>query len=65
MGFVVCVERISGISQAGEPITVEIRSTTIFRNEEGCWAGCASPHRSLLNPGGDAAARTGPGWALG
>jgi hypothetical protein len=36
------------MTKAGEEITVDIRSTTIFRKESGPLAGCASPHRSLL-----------------
>ena len=37
MGFMVCVERTSGMTKAGEEITVDIRSTTIFRKESGHW----------------------------
>jgi ketosteroid isomerase-like protein len=37
MGWLVCVERTSGMTQAGEVIAVDIRSTTIFRKEDGHW----------------------------
>jgi ketosteroid isomerase-like protein len=37
MGFMVCVERTSGMTKAGEEITVDIRATTIFRKEAGDW----------------------------
>ena len=37
MGCLVCVERTSGMTQAGEAIAVDIRSTTIFRKEAGHW----------------------------
>jgi len=35
MGYLVCMERTSGMSQAGETIQTDIRSTTIFRKEDG------------------------------
>mgnify|MGYP002654255968 CR=1 FL=1 len=37
MGFMVCVERTSGMTKAGEAITVDIRATTIFRKEALHW----------------------------
>jgi ketosteroid isomerase-like protein len=37
MGYLVCMERTSGMSQAGETIQTDIRSTTIFRKEDGQW----------------------------
>jgi len=37
MGLMVCVERTSGMTKAGESITVDIRATTIFRKEAGEW----------------------------
>ena len=37
MGLMVCVERTRGMTRAGEPIDTDIRSTTIFRKEEGQW----------------------------
>lgn len=37
MGYLVCVERTSGMSQAGEPIQTDIRATTIFRKQDGHW----------------------------
>jgi len=37
LSYLVCVERTSGMSQAGEPIAVDIRSTTVFRKEKGHW----------------------------
>ena len=37
MGLPACIERTSGMSQAGEPIAVDIRSITIFRKEDGDW----------------------------
>jgi ketosteroid isomerase-like protein len=37
MGLPACIERTSGMSQAGEPIAVDIRSITIFRKEDGHW----------------------------
>ncbi len=37
MGLMVCVERTSGMTKAGESITVDIRATTIFRKEAGQW----------------------------
>lgn len=37
MGFMVCVERTSGMTKAGEAIQVDIRATTIFRKEAGHW----------------------------
>ncbi|MEB3165651.1 MAG: nuclear transport factor 2 family protein [Cyanobacteriota bacterium] len=37
MGFLVCTERTSGMTRAGEPISTDIRATTIFRREDGHW----------------------------
>lgn len=37
MGFVVCIERTSSMTEAGEPIATDIRATTIFRKEAGQW----------------------------
>ncbi|MFM7447824.1 MAG: YybH family protein [Leptolyngbyaceae cyanobacterium] len=37
MGYLVCVERTSGMTKAGHAITVDIRATTIFRKEAGQW----------------------------
>ena len=37
MGYLICVERTRGMTKAGESITVDIRATTIFRNEAGDW----------------------------
>ena len=37
MGYLICVERTNGMTKAGEPITVDIRATTIFRKEAGHW----------------------------
>ena len=37
MGFVVCIERTSGMTVAGEPIQTDIRATMILRREDGRW----------------------------
>jgi ketosteroid isomerase-like protein len=37
MGYLICVERTSGITKADESITVDIRATTIFRKEASQW----------------------------
>ena len=37
MGFMTCMERTSGMTKAGEVIKVDIRATTIFRQEAGQW----------------------------
>jgi ketosteroid isomerase-like protein len=37
MGYMVCVERTSGMTKAGEVINTDIRATTIFRKEAGEW----------------------------
>ena len=37
MGYMVCVERTSGMTQTGEVIGIDIRATTIFRKEAGHW----------------------------
>jgi ketosteroid isomerase-like protein len=37
MGYLVCMERTSGMTQAGEVLRSDIRATTIFRKENGHW----------------------------
>ncbi|MFM7170108.1 MAG: YybH family protein [Cyanobium sp.] len=37
MGFMVCMERTRGMTQAGQAISTDIRSTTIWRKEDGEW----------------------------
>jgi len=37
MGYMVCMERTSDMTQAGQPIQADIRATTIFRKEAGAW----------------------------
>mgnify|MGYP006275524663 CR=1 FL=1 len=37
MGLLVCTERTSGMTQDGEPLQRDIRSTTVFRKEQGQW----------------------------
>ena len=37
MGYLVCIERTSGMTQAGEAIESDIRATTVFRKENGHW----------------------------
>lgn len=37
MGYLVCIERTSGMTEAGEAIARDIRSTTVFRKEDGHW----------------------------
>jgi ketosteroid isomerase-like protein len=37
MGYMVCMERTSGMTQAGGEIRIDIRATTIFRKEAGHW----------------------------
>ena len=37
MGYMVCMERTSGMTQAGETLWIDIRATTIFRKESGHW----------------------------
>ena len=37
MGYMVCMERTSGMTQAGEALRIDIRATTIFRKESGHW----------------------------
>lgn len=37
MGFLVCTERTSTMTRDGEPLQRDIRSTTVFRKEEGHW----------------------------
>ena len=37
MGLLVCTERTSGMTREGEPLKRDIRSTTVFRRENGHW----------------------------
>lgn len=37
MGLLICVERTSGMTQEGQKIAQDIRSTTVFRKENGHW----------------------------
>jgi len=37
LGYLVCIERTSGMTQAGEAIQSDIRATTIFCKESGEW----------------------------
>jgi ketosteroid isomerase-like protein len=37
MGYVVCIERTSGMALAGEPIVRDIRATMILRRKAGDW----------------------------
>jgi len=37
MGYLVCIERTSGMTQAGEAIQCDIPATTVFRKENGHW----------------------------
>ncbi|MFM9047654.1 MAG: nuclear transport factor 2 family protein [Cyanobium sp.] len=37
MGYMVCMERTRGMTQAGQAISTDIRSTTIWRKEDGEW----------------------------
>lgn len=37
MGLLICVERTSGLTRDGEPIAQDIRSTTVFRKDNGHW----------------------------
>ncbi|MFM2079784.1 MAG: hypothetical protein RLZZ219_466 [Cyanobacteriota bacterium] len=37
MGYLVCIERTSGMTEAGEAIRSDIRATTVFRRENGHW----------------------------
>jgi ketosteroid isomerase-like protein len=37
MGYLVCIERTSGMTEAGEAIRSDIRATTVFRKENGHW----------------------------
>jgi len=37
MGLLVCTERTSGMTRDGEPLQLDIRSTTVFRKEQGQW----------------------------
>lgn len=37
MGLLVCIERTSGMTREGEPLKLDIRSTTVFRKEQGHW----------------------------
>ena len=37
MGVLVCIERTSGMTREGEALKLDIRSTTVFRKEQGHW----------------------------
>ncbi|MFM9100882.1 MAG: YybH family protein [Cyanobium sp.] len=37
LGYLVCLERTRGMTQAGEAISTDIRATTIWRREQGQW----------------------------
>ena len=37
MGLLVCTERTSGMTRDGEALKLDIRSTTVFRKEQGHW----------------------------
>ena len=37
MGLLVCTERTSGMTRDGEVLKLDIRSTTLFRKENGHW----------------------------
>jgi ketosteroid isomerase-like protein len=37
LGYLVCMERTSGMTLAGEALRSDIRATTIFRKENGHW----------------------------
>ncbi|MFN7228504.1 MAG: YybH family protein [Synechococcaceae cyanobacterium] len=37
LGYMVCMERTSGMTLAGEALRSDIRATTIFRKENGHW----------------------------
>ena len=37
MGYLVCMERTCGMTQAGAEIRTDIRATTVFRKEAGHW----------------------------
>jgi ketosteroid isomerase-like protein len=37
LGLLVCTERTSGMRRDGEPLRLDIRSTTVFRKEQGHW----------------------------
>ena len=37
MAYVVCTERREGMDLNGQPITINVRATTIFRKQEGHW----------------------------
>ena len=37
MGLLVCTERTSSMTRDGEPLQLDIRSTTVFRKEQGQW----------------------------
>jgi len=37
VGLLVCTERTSGMTREGEALQLDIRSTTVFRREQGQW----------------------------
>jgi ketosteroid isomerase-like protein len=37
MGLLSCIERTSGMTRDGEELKLDIRSTTVFRRENGYW----------------------------
>lgn len=37
MGLLFCTERTSGMTRDGQRLTLDIRSTTVFRREDGHW----------------------------
>ena len=37
VGLLVCTERTSGMTREGEALQRDIRSTTVFRREQGHW----------------------------
>ena len=37
VGLLVCTERTSGMTREGQSLKVDIRSTTVFRKEQGQW----------------------------
>ncbi len=43
MGCGTCLETGAGMSRAGEPIRVEIRSTTSYRRQDGQWHAVRHP----------------------
>jgi hypothetical protein len=37
MGLLVCIERTSGMTRDGQALTLDLRSSTVFRRETGQW----------------------------